>query len=146
MRILVTKESVRMKAVRASGPGGHQSDRRSKKVQMWVSVAKLPLTEAEKKLVRTKLAHRINKRDELEEVCEDTRSQEENRDIGLARMNELINVAITARPLRIPTEAPRAAVLAGIKQRRARYTQKKERRMNKGTTSGKMRNLKELAG
>lgn len=135
-----------MKAVRAHGPGGHQSDRRSKKVQMWIEVSRLPITEAEKKLVRTKLAHRINKNDEFEEVCEDQRSQELNRDIGLERMNVLLNDAIAVRAPRIKTEAPREAIVAGIKERRARYTRKKERLTNKGTTYGKMRSLKERTG
>ncbi len=146
MRIFVTKESVRMKAVRAHGPGGHQSDRRSKKVQMWIEVSKLPITEAEKKMVRKNLAHRINKNDEFEEVCEDQRSQELNRDIGLERMNALIEQAIAVRAPRIKTEAPREAIVEGIKQRRARYTKKKERRIYKGTTYGKMKALKERTG
>ena len=128
MNIFVTKEMVRMKAVHSSGPGGHQSANRSKKVQMWVEVEKLPLSDHQKKLVREKLAHRINKNDELEEVCQDERSQEMNRDIGIERMNALIAEAIHENPERIPTEPPRAVKREGVHERLLRYMKKKFRR------------------
>ncbi len=135
-----------MKAVRAKGPGGHNSDRRSKKVQMWVEVSKLPITDEEKELVRERLAHRINKNDELEEVCEDQRSQELNRDIGLERMNALIEEAITVEKPRIPTEAPRKVKQEGVQQGRLRHEKAKMRREEKATSSAELRKMKEDAG
>lgn len=146
MKIFVTKESVRMKAVRPSGPGGHMADRRSLKVQMWATVAKLPLTEAEKKMVLKNLAHRINKKGELEVACEAERSQEENRDTGIELMNTLIADAIKVKKPRIPTEAPRNVKDEGIRERRLRYTKKKERRTSKAETRPNMAKLKNLAG
>ena len=145
-KIFVTKESVRMKAVRPSGPGGHNADRRSLKVQMWALVTKLPLTEVEKKLVRKNLARHINKKGEIEVVCEAERSQEENRDIGLALMNKMITDAIVVKKARIPTEAPRTAKNEGVHQRRLRYTKKKERRVYTATSSTEMRSLKREVG
>ena len=146
MKIFVTKESVRMKAVRTGGPGGHNAERRSHKVQMWALVAKLPLTEAQKKLVRKNLAHRINKKDELEVMCSEERSQEENRDIGLELMNKLIAEAIKVKKPRIPTEPPRNVKDEGVRQRELRYTRKKERKLSKAETRPNMGKLKNLAG
>lgn len=146
MKIFVTKESVRMKAVRPSGPGGHMADRRSLKVQMWAMVSKLPLTEAEKKMVLKNLAHRINKKGELEVVCEAERSQEENRDTGLELMNTMIAEAIKPKKARIPTEPPRNVKDEGVRQRGLRYTKKKERRISKAETRPNMGKLKNLAG
>ena len=145
-KIFVTKESVRMKAVRPSGPGGHNADRRSFKVQMWALVVKLPLTEVEKKLVNKNLSRHINKKGELEVVCEAERSQEENRDIGLALMNKMIADAIVVKKTRIPTEAPRNVKDEGVHQRRLRYTKKKERRVYEATSSTEMRGLKREVG
>ena len=142
----VTKESVRMKAVRPSGPGGHNADRRSLKVQMWALVAKLPITAAEKKLVTKNLARHINKKGELEVICEAERSQEENRDIGLALMNKMIAGAIAVKKTRIPTEAPRNVKDEGVRQRGLRYTKKKERRTYKATSLSEMRSLKREVG
>lgn len=146
MKTFVTKESVRMKAVRSGGPGGHFADRRSMKVQMWALVEKLPLTEAQKKMVRKNLAHRINKKDELEVMCSEERSQEENRDIGLELMNKMIAEAIKVKKPRIPTEAPRNVKDKGVRERELRYTKKKERRTSKAETRTKMGKLKDLAG
>lgn len=141
----VTKDSVRMKAVRASGPGGHMADRRSMKVQLWVEVAKLPISEAQKKMVREHLAHRINKKGELEVMCQEERSQEINRDIGLAHMNLMIADAVRVQKERIPTEAPRTVKKEGIRQRELRYTKKKTRRVSHAETSTRMRALKDIA-
>lgn len=146
MRQFVTKESVRMKAVRAGGPGGHNAERRSHKVQMWALIAKLPLTEAQKKLVRKNLAHRINKKDELEVMCSEERSQEENRDIGIELMNKLVAEAIKVKKVRIPTEPPRNVKDEGVRQRELRYTRKKERKTSKAGTRTNMGKLKNLAG
>lgn len=146
MKTFVTKESVRVKAVRPSGPGGHMADRRSLKVQMWAIVAKLPLTEAQKKMVNKNLAHRINKKGELEVVCEAERSQEENRDTALELMNTLIADAIKAKKSRIPTEPPRNVKDEGVRERKLRFTRKKERRVFKATTKSEMGDLKKLIG
>ena len=81
--MIVTLENVRWKAVRASGPGGQRVNRRSTKVQMWVKVEDLPLTDLEKRRIRQNLAHRINHNDELEVWSEEERSQELNRDSAL---------------------------------------------------------------
>ncbi|MCX6788308.1 MAG: peptide chain release factor-like protein [bacterium] len=146
MKIFVTRESVRTKAVRPSGPGGHMADRRSMKIQMWALVEKLPLTEAHKKMVRKNLAHRINKKDELEVMCEAERSQEENRDTALELMNTLIADAIKVKKPRIPTEPPRNVKDEGVRQRELRYTKKKERKTSKAETRPNMGKLKNLVG
>ncbi len=145
-KTFVTKESVRMKAVRSGGPGGHNAERRSHKVQMWALIAKLPLTEAQKKMVRKNLTHRINKKDELEVMCSEERSQEENRDTGIELMNTLITDAIKVKKPRIPTEPPRNVKDDGVRERKLRFTRKKERRVFKATTRSEMGDLKKLIG
>lgn len=82
-------------------------NRRSTKVHLWVKVADLPLTEIEKKRIRTKLAHHINHKDEIWIEEQEERSQEMNKEKALERLNEMIEEALYVPPKRIPTEPPR---------------------------------------
>ena len=104
-----------------------------------------PLTE-DRKMVRKNLTHRINKKDELEVMCSEERSQEENRDTGIELMNTLITDAIKVKKPRIPTEPPRNVKDDGVRERKLRFTRKKERRVFKATTRSEMGDLKKLIG
>lgn len=105
--MLLTIKDVTFQAVRSSGPGGQNANRRSTKVHMWVTIGDLPLADLEKRRIRTKLAHHINHEDKLEVTCEEERSQELNRDKALEHMNALLEKALYVQPERIPTEPPR---------------------------------------
>jgi len=126
--MIVDEKNVRFKAVRASGPGGQKANRRSTKVQVWVKIGDLPLTELEKKRVRNKLRNHINHKDELEVVEEEERSQELNRDKALARMNQMIESALYVPAPRIPTEPPRSAENERIRKKKIISQKKKGRR------------------
>lgn len=123
----IDENNIKFKAVRASGPGGQNVNRRSTKVQIWVEVGKLGLTEEEEKRIREKLAHRLNQRDELEVVVEDQRSQEENRDIALERLRTMIEEALRVPPERIPTEAPPHVERGRVVRKKATGAKKEER-------------------
>lgn len=101
---LVTEKNIRFKATRASGPGGQNAGRRSTRVQIWMKVADLALSDDEKKLVREKLAHRINKNDEIEVSNEEDRLQELNRENAVEKMNEIIIEALKVRKPRYPEQ------------------------------------------
>lgn len=103
---LIEEEKVRFKASRSGGPGGQNVNKRSTKVQAWIKIGDLPLSDEEKERVRAKLAHRVNKEDELEAESEEERSQEANREKVLKRLEEMVSEAIKKAPRRIPTRAP----------------------------------------
>ena len=105
----IDENAIEFKAVRAQGPGGQRVNRRATKVQLKISVAALGLTPAEERLVRERLAHRINRADELEVSSEAERFQVRNRADALARLEELVQGALVVAPPRIPTEPPRGA-------------------------------------
>ena len=73
---------------------------------MWVRVDELPFDSHEKQMLRKKLAHHINQDDEIWVECQETRSQETNRDLALAHLNKLIEDALKEPPLRVPNEPP----------------------------------------
>ncbi len=127
--MLVNKDDVKFKAVRSSGPGGQKASRRSTKVQLWVKIGDLPLTEAEKRRVRRKLERHINHLDELWVENEEERSQELNRKKALQKINDLIEEALKVPPLRIPTEPRRLAKEARIRAKKIKSEKKKSRRI-----------------
>lgn len=125
----VSERDVKFKAVRASGPGGQRANRRSTKVQLWVKIGDLPLTEQQKKRLRQRLTHHLNHRDELWVYDQEERSQEMNKDKALARLNSIIVGALQEPPPRIPTERPRRAEERRIIAKKIKSEKKKSRRI-----------------
>ncbi len=125
---LKKSNGVRFKAARSSGPGGQRANRRATKVQLWLKIGNLPLTETEKKRIRTKLAGHINHKDELDIVSEEERSQEMNRDKALEKMNELITEALKVRKPRIKTKPPRGVEETRIREKKIVGEKKRGRR------------------
>jgi ribosome-associated protein len=107
--MLIPENIVRFKAVRSSGPGGQRVNRRATKVQAWVRIADLPLSEEDKRYVRERLLHRINKRDELEAVYDEERFQVLNKAGVITHLNAMLEMALVRPTPRIPTEPTRGA-------------------------------------
>lgn len=126
--MFLREKDVRWKAVRASGPGGQRVNRRSTKVQMWIKISDLPMSERERKLVRRKLARHLNRNDEIEVWYEAERSQEENKDHALAHLNQIVLDALKVRSPRIPTEPPRGREDKRIKEKKLVSEKKRSRR------------------
>mgnify|MGYP001559215298 CR=1 FL=1 len=122
-----SEDNTRFEAVRSSGPGGQNVNRRSTKVHAWVRVGDLLISSDKKKLLRERLAGRINQNDELEVSNDEERSQVMNKERALVRMNELITEAIKIPPKRIPTVVPRGAKAAARRHNELRYEKKKSR-------------------
>jgi ribosome-associated protein len=126
--MLLRMDDVKFKAVRSRGPGGERTDRRSTKVQMWVKIDDLPLSEQDKKTIRRKLAHHINQKDELWVQEEEERSQKMNRDKAISRLNIMIEEALLKPPKRIPTTPPRQAEEARLRAKKIKSQKKKSRK------------------
>ncbi|MEK7630041.1 MAG: peptide chain release factor-like protein [Patescibacteria group bacterium] len=129
--MLIDKEMVRFRAVRASGPGGQRTNRRSTKVQLWVKVGDLPVSEQEKKMIRKKLVNHINHDDEIETWSEEERSQEMNRKHAFEKLQNLVNEALDVPLPRIPTEPRRSAEERRIKEKKIISEKKVARRVSR---------------
>lgn len=126
--MIINPKKVKFKAVRASGPGGQKVNRRSTKVQLWIKIGDLELSEGEKKRLRQKLEHQISHLDELWVENEEERSQELNRERALSRLNDLIKEALKVPPPRIPTRPPRRAKESRLRVKKIKSEKKKLRR------------------
>lgn len=127
--MLINEKDVKFKAVRSSGPGGQRANRRSTKVQLWIKIGDLPLSEQQKKKIRRKLASHLNHKDELWIYDQEERSRELNKNKALFRLNEIINEALKEPPRRIPTQPPRSAEEKRIKAKKIRSFKKQSRRV-----------------
>lgn len=126
----ITRRDVRFRAVRASGPGGSRRNRRSTKVQVWVSLGKLPLSVPERRRLRTRLRGFLTRGGEVLVESEETRSQAENVKRAVGKLNALLRSALAVPRRRIPTEPPRWAEDWRIQGKKLRSEKKRARRMS----------------
>lgn len=127
MTDIINPDLARFKAVRARGPGGQRTNRRSTKIQAWARIEDLPLSDFQKQLIRKKLANHINGRDELEVEEEEEASQFLNKKRAFERLNELVNKAIEIKPIRISTQPPASAEEKRIREKKIKTQKKKSR-------------------
>lgn len=126
--MFIRKEDAKFKASRSSGPGGQRANRRSTKVEIWIKVGNLPLSPKDKNLIRRRLAHHLNHKDEIWVENQETRSQEMNRDLAMENLNAMLEEALKVPKPRIPSEPRRSAVEGRIKGKKVLSEKKKLRR------------------
>ena len=118
--LVVPEQLLRATTSRSGGPGGQNVNKVESRVTIEVDVDALPLADAQKQLVRARLAGRISRAGALRVTSQAERSQLLNRDRALARMEELLRDALAEREIRKPTRTPHA-------QKRRRLDEKKRR-------------------
>ncbi len=119
---------LKIKAVSANKPGGQRTNRKATKVQVWIKVDDLPLSESEKKIIRKKLAHHLNKRDELWFYSQEERFQHVNLEKAVAELKTMILKVLTKPRKRLPTEPSLLLKKERLIEKRIKSEKKKSRR------------------
>lgn len=122
--IVVPADLLRAAFSRSGGPGGQNVNKVETRVTIEVDVDALPLPEDRKARVRERLASRINRDGVLRVTSQVARSQSDNRDRALARMEELLRESLIEQKPRRKTRVPK-----GVKEKR--LEEKKKRSQTK---------------
>ncbi|AUQ97488.1 alternative ribosome rescue aminoacyl-tRNA hydrolase ArfB [Phaeobacter inhibens] len=107
--------------MRASGPGGQNVNKVSSAVELRFEAARSPaLTPAVKSRLKRLAGRRWTKDGAIIMQCDETRSQQRNRDLVRERLAELIRQALVAPKRRIATKPTRGSVRRRLDAKRQR--------------------------
>ena len=123
-------EAISWRAVRSSGPGGQNVNKVATRVTLRFDVGRSPaFSEEARRLVRERLATRINRDGILSVTSRRHRTQAGNRRAAQERFVELLADALIVDPERRKTKPSRAARARRLdgKRRRARLKDRRSR-------------------
>ena len=113
---------------RSSGKGGQNVNKVSTKVELrWNVDASVAFSEEEKEKIKKALANRINKGGDLIITAEEERSQLQNRQKAMEKLNKLVEEAIRPEKERVPTKPTRSSKERRLEEKKRQGERKKQR-------------------
>ena len=129
MSFTVPLEEIEFRASRSSGPGGQHVNTSSTRIEArWNVVESAALTDQQRRRLLDKLGTRVDSNGILRVVAGERRSQRQNRDAAVERLNALVQRALHTPKPRKKTKPSRASTEKRIEQKRLRGAQKQQRR------------------
>jgi ribosome-associated protein len=129
MSFQVPEDELLFRAVRAGGPGGQHVNKTSTKINLsWDVGQSGSLSDADKRRVMEKLTNRIDARGVLHITSGGRRSQLQNREAAMRRLDELVTKALHVPKPRKRTRPPRKAKENRLAAKRKRSALKQQRK------------------
>lgn len=120
---------MRIEFARSGGAGGQNVNKVSTKAKIWWHIGRSKLLDDDQKArVRTVLANRINIEDELLIESQETRSQLDNKELAIERLNRLVSSALVLQKKRVPTGATQGSVTRRLDEKEKRGRLKEQRK------------------
>ena len=127
--VTIPREELKVRATRASGPGGQGVNTTSSRVELlWNPTTSRALSDDERTRVLERLGRLRDASGNLRIVCDVTRSQARNRTLATERLAALLRTALHIPKQRKPTRPSRAVKEARLTEKKRRSSTKKERR------------------
>jgi ribosome-associated protein len=131
--VVIPRDELVIRATRAGGPGGQHVNTSSTRIEVvWNVAHTCALNEAQRKLVITRLATRVDAGGDLRVVAADSRSQRQNRNAAESRLVALVSRALVIPKRRRPTRPTAASVRQRLDTKRRRADTKRRRRGDHG--------------
>lgn len=114
---------------RSSGPGGQNVNKVNSKVTVQFDVRQsVVLTEEEKTTVARKLSSRLTREGILIVSAQESRSQLQNKDAVITKLESLLAKAFARKKIRKPTRPSKRAVQSRVRKKKVHGEKKKWRR------------------
>lgn len=114
---------------RSSGPGGQNVNKINSKVTVQFNVSQSGiLTEEEKAVITRKLSSRLTRDGVLIVSAQESRSQLQNKEAAITKLEVLLARAFEKKKIRKPTRPSKRAVQARVKKKKVHGEKKKWRR------------------
>ncbi|HNP96306.1 MAG TPA: alternative ribosome rescue aminoacyl-tRNA hydrolase ArfB [Cyclobacteriaceae bacterium] len=122
------KEEVEFSTARSSGPGGQNVNKvNSKVVLRWNVVHSTLLTEEVKSILTTQLKSKLTSTGDLIVAVQESRSQRENKELAIVKLNHLLKRSLTPKKKRKPTKPTKASKVKRQKEKKLKSEKKQWR-------------------
>jgi ribosome-associated protein len=117
----IIQQEIDWQAVTASGPGGQNVNKTATKIQLrWSISQSRAISETLKQQLMAALSARINSQGQVMLDIDDTRSQSQNKHLGLERLQQLLSQALKPKTPRLVTHIPKRAKVQRQNHKRLR--------------------------
>jgi len=126
--VRIPRAELKVRATRASGPGGQGVNTTSSRVELlWNPSTSRALGDEERARVLARLGRMLDAAGNVRIVCDVTRSQLRNRTLATERLTAILQTALHVPKKRKPTRPTKRAREARLAEKKLRSSQKEER-------------------
>jgi len=119
--------------VRSSGPGGQKVNKTSSKAQLrWNIGESSEFSDIQKELIREVAGNKLNSEDEIVLSEQTERSQYQNRDTVIKRLQQLVDEALIVKKERKPTKPSKRQKQKRLDDKKKLGDKKKDRKVPQG--------------